>query len=146
MDSAISNTVIARDTFGKFISEMQLAGEAMMKDMAEEGARLSREFAPVGHKYDSRTPSIQDSIVATSTATSAKWICGARHGLAQEFGGRPHEITGDVSFFWEREARDWRPGKNIISHPGNPSRPFLRPAYDIVMRNWSDYARRHYPR
>jgi hypothetical protein len=143
---AVSNRVIARDTFGRFIAQCELAGEEMMHDMAEDGAALSRTLAPKGTKKDPRTPHLRDSITASSSGTSAHWEANARHALAQEKGGAPHPQTGWASFFWEKEGRDWEPGPNTISHPGNPAHPYLRPAYEIIMGRWMEYARRYYPR
>lgn len=144
MDLATSNNVIVRDNFGRFAAQLEENGLQMMKGIAEEGARLSRSFAPVGHKADRRTKSLQDSIETSYSSTRASWTCTARHALPQETGSRPHDITGNVSFFWEREGRPWSPGTNTIRHPGNPSRPFMRPAYEIVSRDWMIYARKAY--
>lgn len=143
-DLAVSNRVIARDSFGQFISRLDEAGAAMMKDMAEEGAKLAIEFAPVGPKLDRRTKPLKDSIHPEWTNNTARWVCTARHALSQEYGGRPHPISGYVSFFWEKEGRYWNPGANVISHPGNAAHPYLRPAYEIIMRDWMTYARKHY--
>lgn len=145
-DVAVSNRVLARDSFGRFIAACEAAGADMMRDMAEDGAALSRTLAPKGTKPDPRTTRLTDSITASSTETSAHWQADARHALAQEKGGRPHEITGWVNFFWEKEGRDWEPGPNRIQHPGNPAHPYLRPAYEVIMGRWMEYARRYYPR
>lgn len=143
---AVSNRVIARNTFGQFIAECELARENMLRDMAEEGAALSRSLAPQGTKNDPRTVHLRDAITAKSTATAAHWEANARHALAQEKGGAPHTQTGWAQFFWEKEGREWQPGPNRISHPGNPAHPYLRPAYEIIMGRWMQYARRYYPR
>jgi hypothetical protein len=144
-DIAVSNKVIARDEFGRFIAACKVAGSETMRDIANKGADLSRQFAPKGHKPDPRTPRIVDSITSYSTATTAHWEADARHAIAQEQGAPPHEIPGDVSFFWEKMGRMWNPGKNTIHHPGNPAHPYLRPAYQIMMATWMDYAKRYYP-
>lgn len=141
----MSNTVIARDSFGRFVSAIKAGGAEMMADMARDGADLSRAYAPKGGKPDARTPRIVDSIFEQHTSTTAQWGSTARHALPQETGGVPHLQRGDVSFFWEREGRRWRPGQNMINHPGNPAQPYLRPAYENIMARWMDYARRHFP-
>lgn len=143
---AVSNRVIARSSFGRFIQACSIAGENMMRDMAEDGAQLSRELAPKGAKDDPRTPHLADAITAHHTATSAQWQATARHALAQELGGAAHLQSGWVHFFWEREGREWEPGWNMINHPGNPAHPYLRPAYEAIMGRWMEYARRHFPR
>lgn len=144
MDVAVSNKVIARDNFGRFINKLEAAKVATMDDLANAGANLSRQFAPKGIKRDPRTPHIADSIIAESTPTTASWKVLARHGLPQETGSKEHEITGQVAFFWEREGRWFRPGPNMIHHPGNPAKPYLRPAYEIIMKTWMDFAKRRY--
>lgn len=143
---AVSNRVVARDSFGQFIAACNIAGEQMMRDMADDGAELSRRLAPKGAKDDPRTPHLADAITAHYTATTAQWQATARHALAQELGSVRHPQTGWVSFFWEKEGRDWEPGPNIIDHPGNPPHPYLRPAYEAIMGRWMEYARRYYPR
>lgn len=143
--AAVTNEVIARDNFGRFISEIEAGGEQMMRAMMEDGIELSRAMAPKGAKDDPRTPKLVDSIDGTYSGTRASWWADARHALAQELGAVPHEITGWVNFFWEREGRDWDPGPNRINHPGNAPQPYLRPAYEMVMGRWMEYARRFFP-
>lgn len=142
---AVSNRVVARNSIGRFLAECELAGEMMMRDMSEDGAALSRSLAPKGAKRDPRTPHLRDAITASSSATSAHWEADARHALAQEKGGAAHRQSGYARFFWEREGREWEPGSNQINHPGNPAHPYLRPAYEIIMGRWMEYARRYYP-
>lgn len=142
---AVSNHVIARNAFGQFIRQVEVAGPETMADIARDGAQLSRDLAPVGHKNDPRTPHLRDSIRGVARGTTAHWEATARHALPQETGGAAHLQTGEVSFFWEREGRDWTPGPNQINHPGNPAHPYLRPAYEAMMGRWMNYARRYYP-
>jgi len=77
--------------------------------------------------------------------------------MSQETGARRHTIVGDpdLRFFWVRKGRMFIPAREldgaegdeitVVDHPGNPAHPFLRPAYEIVMRTWMRVARRHYP-
>jgi hypothetical protein len=89
---------------------------------------------------------LKDSISAEMLSrTSGQWKATARHALPQEFGAGPHEITGDVSFFWESEGRMWNPGDNMIHHPGNPAQPYLRPAYKIISGKLLSIMKRFYP-
>lgn len=143
---AVSNRVVARDSFGLFIRACEVAGENMMRDMANDGAQLSRDFAPKGFRDDPRTPHLVDTISASYTATSAHWQATARHALAVEFGSSRHYQTGWARFFWEKEGREWEPGRNLIDHPAVGAHPYLRPSYDIIMARWMNYARRYYPR
>ncbi len=146
MNVAVSNRVIARNNFGQFIRDCEQAAEKTVKESIDRGAKLSRDLAPAGNKTDSRTPKLKDSIKPEMLSrTSGVWKCTARHALPVETGSVPHEITGDVLFFWEREGRWWNPGDNIINHPGNAAQPYLRPAYDIVSREMMNIARRNYP-
>jgi hypothetical protein len=118
----------------------------MMRDMAEDGAAVVAHARAEGHQGRPAHPALRRRYHGgSSTATSAHWEANARHALAQEKGGRPHEQTGWVNFFWEKEGRDWEPGPNRIHHPGNPAHPYLRPAYEIIMGRWMEYARRYYP-
>lgn len=145
MEVAVRQKVTERDNFGRFISEIERAAYATMLDAANEGVALSRTLAPKGHKDDPRTRTLEESFYTEVGRTRAAWGNTARHAVAQETGARRHPITGRVHFFWEREGRDWVPGSNQIDHPGNPPRPFLRPAYRAIMARILEIARRHYP-
>lgn len=139
----MSGTVVLRDEMGRFVSHLERGGQDMLAEMAKDGANISRALAPQGHKPDQRTPRIVDSITSSVQGNQARWGSSARHALAQEFGARPHPITAEVEFFWEKHWRMWKPGPGEIDHPGNPAHPYLRPAYDEVMARWPEYARRH---
>lgn len=143
---AVSNKVIARDEFGRFIAECEAAGIATMRDIANKGAELSREFAPVGKRDDPRTRHLKESITAHYSGTTAYWKADARHAvIVEKTGSVWHTQTGDVSFFWEKAGRMWKPGINLIRHPPTAPKPYLRPAYEIMMATWMDYAKRYYP-
>lgn len=138
--------VVARNGIGQFVRDVEGAATSTVKDAIEEGADLSRTLAPVGKKPDGRTVKLKDSITTEMLSrTQGRWTSRARHTLAIEKGAAPHEITGDVSFFWEKHWRMWEPGENMIQHPGNAAQPFLKPAYDAVSRRLMSIARRHYP-
>lgn len=142
----MSNRVVSRNGLGQLIRDCEQAGEDTAREAVERGAKLSRAMAPVGTKPDSRTKKLKDSIETHMiSATSGVWYSTARHALPVEFSAAPHDISGKVFFFWEKEGRMWQPGENIIDHPGNPAQPFLRPAYDIVMAQIMEIARREYP-
>jgi hypothetical protein len=146
MDFAVSNRVVSRNGLGQFIRECEQAAERTARDLVERGAELSRNFAPVGHKVDPRTIPLAQSIESRMiSSTSGEWFATARHALPVEFGAGPHEITGQVHFWWENEGRWWEPGDNMINHPGNPAQPYLRPAYEIVMGMAIDVADENYP-
>ena len=142
----VSNTVVARNGLGRFIKECEQAAENSVQDLIEEGARTSREIAPVGKKDDPRSPHIKDSITSYMLSrTSGVWVCSARHALAVELGTVRHFQTGDVGFFWDNADRWWSPGENMIDHPATAARPYLKPAYDKVVGDSTETLRRNYP-
>jgi len=146
VEIAVSNRVLARNNLGRFIAECEMAARDTIEELVNEGARLSREFAPVGSKKDPRTAKIRDSIEPqVLSRTSGNWTCTARHALPQELSGAAHPQPGNVTFFWEREGRMWVPGDNTINHPGNPAHPYLRPAYEIVSGKAISVMQKHYP-
>lgn len=146
MDVAVSNRVVVRNSIGRFRQACSDAAEETIREAVEEGAALSRSLAPVGHKNDPRTVHLKDSVESeVLSRTSGQWKSTARHALAIEKGAVPHPITGWVSFFWENEGRDWTPGPNEIQHPGNSAQPYLRPAYETIMRRIMSIAREKYP-
>lgn len=143
---AISPRVIARNSMGQFISALEAGVEESVREMIGEGARLSREMAPVGKKDDLRGPSLKESIEEQMlSAREGIWFTTARHGLPVEKGAVAHPITGMVNFYWERQQRDWVPGFNFINHPGNRAQPFLRPAYETIMGRALQTTEKHLP-
>lgn len=146
MEIGVSNRVVHRNGIGQFTRDCSDAAESTVKKAIEEGAQLSRTLAPVGPKEDPRTVHLKDSISTQMFGrTSGEWKSTARHALPIELSAVPHDITGWVSFFWEREGRMWAPGSNIIHHPGNAAQPFLRPAYQVIMGKIMSIARSEYP-
>lgn len=146
MEVAVSNRVIARDNFGRFIAECKMAATATVKELIEEGTNLSRAMAPASGKPDPRTAPLKASIYGEMlSATSGHWVATARHALPIEFGAGAHQITGWVGFFWENAGRQWEPGPNMINHPGNAAQPYLRPAYEVIMSRAISVADKHYP-
>lgn len=154
----VSNRVTMRDDFGRFIASLGPAGERTIKDAIEEGARLSRADAPVGHKSDSRGVPLKDSIFTRMvSATSGEWYSISHHAAPIEFGARPHPIYGnpDLSFYWEEAGRRFIPASEfyrqpglvtVVNHPGNAAQPFLRPARDLIAKRLTQIARKHYGR
>jgi hypothetical protein len=146
MEVGVSNRVVARSQIGQFIRDCEVAGEKTVEKAIKRGETLSKQLAPVGVKADPRTKSLRDSIESRMLSrTSGEWVATARHALPIEKGAAPHDIPGEVSFFWENMGRNWIPGTNVINHPGNAAQPYLRPAYEIVMRDIMAIARGEYP-
>lgn len=143
---AVSNKVVARNDTGQFITACEIGGRDTMRDIATQGAELSRQLAPVGKKPDPRTPKLRDAISLSYTSTTAQWRCVARHAIIiEKTGSTQHFQSGDVQFFWEKRGRMWTPGDNLISHPPTRPQPYLRPAYIMMMARALDIARSHYP-
>jgi hypothetical protein len=146
MDVAMSNRVVARNNLGRFIRECEQAAEATVRELVEDGAEMSRDLAPTGHKVDLRTIPLKQSITSKMVSrTSGYWQASARHALPIEFGAGPHEITGQVHFYWEYAGRWWKPGDNMIQHPGNAAQPYLRPAYEAMAARAMAVAQEKYP-
>lgn len=143
---AASNRVVSQNRFGRFIRAIEDGATDTVRDLIEEGANISRALAPVGSKVDRRTIPLAQSIETEMlSSTQGRWKATARHALAQEHGGRPHDIPGDVYFFWEREHRWWEPGDNVIQHPGNAPQPYLQPAFDQIRTRALEIMRRRMP-
>ena len=149
---AVTPHVIARNSFGRFISEVEAAATRTVKDMLEEGVKISQALAPVGDKVDRRTRPLKDSFyVRQLSRTSGVWGNSARHALPIETGSVPHLIIGSpyLYFYWDKAGRRWIPGlygePDIVHHPGNKAQPYLRPAYEQVMSSAMAIARRNYP-
>lgn len=146
MDIAVSTRVIARDAIGQFIAECERAATESVEEIVRDGEKLAKDFAPVGHKRDPRTVTLRAGMFHRMlSATSGEFGCRARHALPIELSAVPHDITGNVSFFWDAMGRPWIPGKNTIRHPGNAAQPYLRPAYAAVSGRAISIMQRHYP-
>jgi hypothetical protein len=146
MDVAVSNRVLARNNLGQFIAACQRAATETVEEAIKEGEDLAKDFAPEGHKKDPRTVTLREGMYHKMlSATSGEFGCRARHALPQEFGAVPHDITGNVTFWWDAEGRPWLPGHNVIKHPGNPASPYLRPAYSAIMARVMRIAAAKYP-
>lgn len=156
--AVFSPEVRARDEFGRFLAEMKGAATATISQALEEGARFAKAESPKGTKDDDRGPSIQEGITwALTGANTGHLVSLAAHSAPQEYGAAPHRIEGspDLSFFWEAEGRWFVPASQlnppdaarvtVINHPGNPSQPFMRPAYKYMTRRIVEIAKERYP-
>ena len=159
MDIGVSNKVIVRDEFGQFIADVMGAATKSIQEAVDEGAALSRKLAPSRARKDARTIKLNKSIRSEITSrTSGQWIATARHALPIELGAAPHDLPGNVSFFWEEQGRPWYAynspeafenlgwsGNEIIRHPGNAPQPYLRPAYVKIAAKLLNIMSKHYP-
>lgn len=141
----VQMTVVHRGQWGRFAAHYEHAGTQTVQDAIEDGAKMSRALAPIGHKHDRRTIPLKASIETEMTARNrGRWFSHARHAGPVEFGAGPHLITAQVRFFWEAARRMWVPGEGFINHPGNRAQPFMRPAYDAIKNRLSAIAKRNY--
>lgn len=125
-DIEISTNVVARDHFGRFISHVERGITESVEEAIVAGAQVGQAFAPT------KTGALRGSIEPAMTgAASGVITVGTDHWKYQERGTAPHDISSQVRFFWEREGYEWTPGpkKQVIRHPGNPARHFMRMAY-----------------
>jgi HK97 gp10 family phage protein len=143
--------VVARSNIGRFISEMEMAGQQTTEEMVRQGAAAAKRNAPVGSRPDRRSIPIRESIYWVMRGrTQGSFGASARHAIFQEKGTRPHTMVGNPTFhfFWENMGRWWVPGAygeiDYINHPGNPAQPFLEPALLSVMARWRRIAARYY--
>lgn len=151
-DIAVTPQVIARNGIGRFISECSLAAATTIKEIINDGQELSIALAPVGHKADPRTPTLQAAMYSRQISrTSGVWGNDARHALPIELGAGAHVIMGSpyLSFFWDNAGRQWVPGlygtPDFVNHPGNAAQPYLRPAYEVMMSRAMSIADGNYP-
>lgn len=137
-----------RGPFGfTFIKHCEDAAEAAAKDAAEEGLRVAKMLAPekTGRMADtiriSHTSSIEHGNVLTAFV---EFSVGTNHWDYAEWGAAPHDITGRVRFFWEREDRYWTPGNNTIHHPGMKGKHFMERGLDAACEELPRALERHY--
>ena len=154
---AIAGVVQGRNEFGRFITECEAAATRTVEKAVEQGAELSRTFAPIGHKPDPRTIPLSESITTVMfNAREGAWGSAARHALPQETGASSHPITGFLGFYWEERGKsfvwddpkydNWTEEEGAtIEHPGNDPQPFLYPAYRIITQKLPGIAAREYP-
>lgn len=146
MAVAVSPEVHVRDDFGRFIADVSGAGERTITRVLAEGEAQAVALAPSRTRPDPRTTKLKASMFALRLSRTSGIIGNtARHALHVEYGTRPHELPGDVTFFWERYWRMWMPGENIINHPGADEQPYLRPAYRYMVKRLPAIMREEYP-
>lgn len=122
----VTNRVYVRSDYGRFLSKYERAKQRVIEDTVKEGSATARALAP------KRSGKLAASIKSTTGTSGGSWAVGTGYGQVQEKGGPPHRIKGNVSFFWVKKGRNWRPGRNWINHPGNPGVHFMERSYDIV--------------
>lgn len=170
-----SNTILKRNNFGQFAAKCDKAAEGTITEILNRGARTSRSMAPSGPKgsYTKKPgyiPLKRSIRIIRQGPTRGYWESTAPHAMHVEFGTSAHPISGKLRFWWDARGRwfnwndprfgpaeDWIGGtpKHVnwtrsegvrIEHPGTKAQPFLRPAYErVVRRQMMDIAKDHYP-
>ena len=121
-----TNVIYGRQDRGRFLGRIHDGARRGLKESADEGARIARLLAT------KKTGRMAGTITSGSGTSGAYWSVGTSYWATQEFGTRPHDITGWVRFYWAREGRSWTPGPNTIHHPGNRAVHFMRDSFEQV--------------
>lgn len=150
-DVAVSNHVIVRDEFGRFIRDIEEAATKSVEDALDVGIAAARVKAPM------KTGRLRGLFVpAILSRTSGVFLNEAPYAMAQDQGARPHPIDAHVSFFWDKMGRRWmwpetyekvtkHPGADPIHHPGNPATGFMLAGYEAIARAMPGILQRRYP-
>lgn len=166
---ARSETIISRNRFGQFASELERASRRVTERMVNTGAKHSRRLAPRGKhrsRYDSRPGYIPlvDSIRTriSFNGTRGYWYSTAPHALFVEEGTKPHFIEGNLRFWWKggffywnnpqygpvgsgKPFENWTESRGAwVWHPGTQAQPFLRPAFEIIRFQAGEIAREEF--
>lgn len=123
-EARLTNSVTVRDHTGRFLDRYQEKKRRGLEELMKAGAKRARELAPF------QTGRLASTIRYSTGTSGGSWSVGTGYWGPQEFGARPHSMRGDVTFYWQREARFWRSGDNIINHPGNPAVHFMRRSFE----------------
>ena len=135
----VKNDVLARDRLGQFVFHLQEIHARSTEEALVAGTAAAIAAAP--KKTGRMASTIHYTLL---NPKEGEVSVGTSHWRYSEFGTAPHLITGDVSFFWTREGRRWNPGKNMISHPGSMSKPFMRIGYEVACDTLKEAMSRNY--
>lgn len=148
---AVSNHVIVRDEFGRFIRDIEESATKSVEDALDVGIAAAKTRAPV------RTGRLRGSFVpAILSRTSGVFLNEAPYAMPQDQGARPHSIDAHVGFFWDKMGRKWmwpetylrvtgHAGADPIRHPGNPATHFMLTGYAAIVRAMPGILQRNYP-
>ncbi len=152
MEIAVTGRLAARNNMGQFIAACEKAATATVEDAIDRGEKLSKNFAPTGHKVDRRTVTLEAGMFKEMlSSTQGRWGNFARHALPIELGAGAHAIMGNpfLHFYWDAAGRWWVPGlhgsPDVVQHPGNAAQPYLKPAFDIIKGELASIAAQNYP-
>jgi hypothetical protein len=133
---------IKNNDFDRFSRKIQNASERTVEQALNAAAMHAKAKAPKD------TGKLAQSIKVEKTGrTSGKWGSDVDYAKTQEVGSHPHPISGNMKFFWSREGR-WfgRPFPNMVRHPGNKGKHYLKDSFDYMTKNFMSIARRNFPR
>lgn len=139
MDLTVYATVQNRDSSGHYLASLPEKARRAIEETARGGADIAQAGASI--KTGAMRGSIQPVIFGD---WSGGVTVGTDHWRYQNSGTTRHDITGDVSFWWEREGRPWFAGTNTIDHPGNPALHFMDHAADYCRHHFMDAVRRNF--
>lgn len=146
---AKTRTVYNRNRLGQFAEEIEKGCDRAVDRWVELGAATSREMAPgpgyrVGN-YSRRAGYIplKASIGSVAHGHSGYWYTNAPHWKFVEYPTGAHSITGYLVFPWkggmfrwdDPRFSNWTEGSGAtVHHPGTGAQPFLKPAYELVVK------------
>ena len=102
----------------------------VMRDIGEDVVTSARQLVP--RKTGALSASIRVGAVQPRSVEVLAGGGKVQYAAAQEFGARPHVIRArrkrNLVFWWEKAGLLFR-GPAVL-HPGNPARPYFRPAVE----------------
>lgn len=115
----VEQRVHFRDELGRFLSEVDAAGAASSKQLADAIEQLADAAAWSGSK----------PVTATAHGWSAVATAFGRLAGIQEFGARPHRIEPGLTHgYLANEGAGFGPVRGGVNHPGVRARHFLSQA------------------
>jgi hypothetical protein len=146
---ASTQTIVNRNRFGRFASQIESGCDRAVERWVELGAATSRAMAPgPGYRvsdYSRRAGYIplKASIKGKANGHTGQWSTNAPHWKFVEYDTAPHEITGFLDFPWNGGRFVWNDPRYsnwteesgaTVHHPGTSAQPFMRPAYELVVK------------
>lgn len=142
----ISSEVHARDSFGRFIADVEGAATKVVEDAIQAGEDAARAAAP------ERTGALKAGFFAVVVSRTMGRIGNTTPWADfQDQGTSPHYMIGSpvFRFYWENAGRWWVPGlfgdPDIIFHPGNPAVHFMDTGYAAAVAAARKALPRYYP-
>ena len=148
MDMLVYYEADIRDDSGRWVDHCHAAAVQSAEEAVAEGIRVAQMIAPrkTGHMAATiRAQQTYEYEVANTLHVTSAFSVGSDHWHFQEYGTLPHDITGMVSFYWEKQHRRWQPGTNVISHPGNRATHFMVRGNEAARDALEHAVRRNYP-